>query len=116
MGLTAKLLSANGIKCYSENNVLDFLVEEKQKEDAIHEAFLAREAKKAERKAASEEAKKAKEEAKAKMDEKKPYKNGKFSKRPFGGKKYDNFKKPYRKDGKKSFSKPSRKPSDKKPY
>ena len=85
MGLTAKLLSANGIKCYSENTVLDFLVEEK-------------------------------EEAKAKMDEKKPYKNGKFSKRPYGGKKFDNFKKPYRKDGKKSFSKPSRKPSDKKPY
>jgi uncharacterized protein YbbK (DUF523 family) len=124
MGLTAKLLSANGIKCYSENTVLDFLVEEKQREDAIHEAFLAREAKKAERKAAAEEAKKAKEEAKAKMDEKKPYKNGKFSKRPYGGKKFDNFKKPYRKDGKKpyskdgkkSFSKPSRKPSDKKPY
>ena len=60
------------------------------------------------REASVEGTKKAKEEAKAKMDEKKPYKNGKFSKRPYGGKKFDNFKKPYRKDGKKSFSKPSR--------
>ena len=116
MGITAKLLSANGIKCYSENNVIDFLAEEKRKEDEIHEAYLAREAKKAERKAAAEEAKKAKEEAKAKMDEKKPYKNGKFSKKPYGGNKFGTFKKPYRKDGKKSFGKPSRKPSDKKPY
>ena len=116
MGVTAKLLSANGVKCYNESTVIDFLVEEKRKEDEIHEAYLAREAKKAERKAASEEAKKAKEEAKAKMNEKKPYMNGKFSKKPYGSKKFNSFKKPFRKDGKKSFGKPSRKPSDKKPY
>ena len=109
MGITAKYLSANGIKCYSESTMFDFLVEEKEKEDKLHDAYLAREAKKAERKAAQEEAEKAKEaalEEKKAEEEKKPYKKSFGAKKPYGRKSFGD-KKPYGK--RESFG-------DKKPY
>ena len=102
-GYTARLLEANGIRCYNEETLFDFLVEEKKREDALHEAFLAREAKKAERKAALEEAQKAKEEKEreAKEAEATSIEVSRFTRRPYGLR-TSNGKKPY---GRKPFRK-----------
>ncbi len=99
-GLTTALLEKNGIKVYSEHEVLDFLAALNREEEAKREAYLAREEKK--QQALEERKAKAAEEFKKQPREHRPY-----PKKKEGG---------FQKDGKRSFKKPFGKSQKGRPF